>query len=72
VPWAIRGPHWDAGVLPDEPRRDPELDRCAHCGVELDETRVLLVHHRGEHRIADAFCSSDHLSDWAKAGGRWR
>jgi hypothetical protein len=30
------------------------------------------VHHRGEHRIADAFCGADHLRDWAQAGGRWR
>jgi hypothetical protein len=72
VPWAIQGPHWDAGVLPDRPRADPELDRCAHCGAAVDDTRVLLVHHRGEHRIADAFCTSDHLLEWAKAGGRWR
>jgi hypothetical protein len=33
---------------------------------------VVLVRHRGEHRIPDAFCSADHLASWAKAGGRWR
>jgi hypothetical protein len=33
---------------------------------------VLLVRHRGEHRVADGFCSVDHLNEWAKAGGRWR
>jgi hypothetical protein len=33
--------------------------------------RVVLVRHRGEHRIPDAFCSPDHMSEWAKAGGRW-
>jgi hypothetical protein len=33
---------------------------------------VLLVRHRGEHRIPDAFCSLDHAAEWAKAGGRWR
>jgi hypothetical protein len=31
-----------------------------------------LIRHRGEHRIADAFCGTDHLLEWAKAGGRWR
>ena len=31
-----------------------------------------LVRHRGEHRIADGFCSVDHMADWAKSGGRWR
>lgn len=72
VPWGIQGPHWDAGALPDPPAADPELDHCAECGDTVDDTRVLLVHHRGEHRIADAFCNSDHLLTWAKQGGRWR
>ncbi|HMJ01804.1 MAG TPA: hypothetical protein VK506_02620 [Conexibacter sp.] len=72
VPWAMQGPHWEAGVLEAPVRADPELDRCAQCGQAVDDTRVLLVHHRGEHRIADAFCTSDHLLEWAKAGGRWR
>jgi hypothetical protein len=72
VPWAIQGPHWDAGTLPEPPREEPALSRCAHCGAALDDTRVLLVHHRGEHRIADAFCTTDHLKAWASAGGRWR
>ena len=31
----------------------------------------MLVRHRGEHRIADDFCSADHMLEWAKAGGRW-
>jgi hypothetical protein len=72
VPWAIQGPHWDAGVLPEQPVDEPALSRCAHCGADVDDTRVLLVHHRGEHRIADAFCTTDHLRAWAIAGGRWR
>jgi hypothetical protein len=72
VPWAIQGPHWGAGALPSRPDRDEDLGRCAQCGAAVDETRVVLVHHRGEHRIADAFCTSDHLLVWAKAGGRWR
>lgn len=72
VPWAMQGPHWEAGVLGERVRADPELDRCAECGAAVDDTRVLLVHHRGEHRIADAFCTTDHLLAWAKAGGRWR
>jgi hypothetical protein len=33
---------------------------------------VLLVRHRGAHRIGDAFCGTPHLLEWAKAGGRWR
>ena len=72
VPWAIQGAHWEPGRLlePDEP--DDGLGRCVHCGGALGDRRVLLVRHRGEHRIADAFCGTDHLLEWAKAGGRWR
>lgn len=73
IPWAIQGPHWDAGVLDEPVGDDPTLQRCAHCEAELDEeTRVLLVRHRGEYRVADAFCTTDHLRAWATAGGRWR
>jgi hypothetical protein len=45
---------------------------CAECGTALGDQGVELVRHRGEHRIADAFCSVEHLAGWAKAGGRWR
>ncbi len=45
---------------------------CSQCGEELGEVRVLLVRHRGEHRVSDGFCTVDHLADWAKAGGRWQ
>lgn len=72
VPWAIQGPHCEAGPL-DEPERVDEAPlTCAQCGRELDEVHVLLVRHRGEHRIGDDFCSTDHMAAWAKAGGRWR
>ena len=72
VPWVIQGAHWDPGriVPPGEP--DDGLGRCAHCGGPLGDRRVLIVRHRGEHRIADAFCGIDHLMAWAKAGGRWQ
>ncbi|MDO8210405.1 hypothetical protein [Conexibacter sp. CPCC 206217] len=72
VPWAIQGPHWGAGTLTPQPREEPALRACAHCGEPLDDTRVLLVRHRGEYRIADAFCTTDHLRAWATAGGRWQ
>ncbi len=67
VPWAIQGAHWEAGS-------PPELEvprRCARCDAELGEVHVLLVRHRGEDRIPDAFCSVDHMREWATAGGRW-
>ena len=48
-----------------------EPDDCARCGAPLGDVRVVLVRHRGEHRIPDAFCSVDHMADWAKSGGRW-
>jgi len=71
VPWAIQDAHWDPGAL-DEPRGvDEEASECAHCGEPLGDVHILLVRHRGEHRIPDAFCSVDHLLAWAKAGGRY-
>jgi hypothetical protein len=38
----------------------------------VDDLHLLLLRHRGEARVADDFCSVDHLLEWAKAGGRWR
>jgi hypothetical protein len=67
VPWAMQGPRWQAG----EAGGSTEALDCARCGAALGDVRLVLVRHRGEHRIADAFCSVDHLADWAKSGGRW-
>ena len=72
VPWAIRGPHWEAGEPDEAPGLGESLRECAHCEASLGDVRLLLVRHRGEARIPDAFCSVDHLAAWAKAGGRWR
>ena len=72
VPWAIQGPHWEAGDPPEPAGLTDSLEACSQCGEKLGDVHVLLVRHRGEHRIPDAFCSVDHLEDWAKAGGRWR
>ena len=72
VPWAIQDAHWDAGALDEPPELDARPTRCAHCDAELGDVHVLLVRHRGEYRIPDAFCSVDHLLAWAKAGGRWQ
>ncbi len=70
VPWLIRGPQWSFGrVLAPT---DNGLGRCAWCASPLSTGTVLLVRHRAEHRIADAFCDAEHLLEWAKAGGRWR
>ena len=71
VPWAIQGAHWEPGEI-EEPRDIAgSIDSCARCGETLSDVRLVLVRHRGEHRIPDGFCCVDHLSDWAKAGGRW-
>jgi hypothetical protein len=72
VPWAMQGPHWEAGTEAEPAQLAAALDSCAQCGAELGDVRVTLVRHRGEHRIPDAFCSVEHAADWAKAGGRWR
>src|SRR5690242_4795455 len=71
VPWAMQGAHWEPGAGPAAGGEE-ELDKCAHCAAPLDDVRVILTRHRGEHRIPDAFCSVDHLATWAKAGGRYR
>ena len=72
VPWAMQGAHWEAGEGDEPPGLTAQLHACAHCGSELGDVRVVLVRHRGEHRIPDAFCSVGHAAGWAKAGGRWR
>jgi hypothetical protein len=72
VPWAIQGPHWDAGTLPEPTGLESSIDACAQCNGDLPDTYVLLIRHRGEHRVPDAFCSVDHLRQWAAAGGRWQ
>ena len=70
VPWGIRGARWDPGEMA-EPEGTDSHTECAHCGKELGEAHVVLVRHRDAHRIPDAFCSADHMVEWAKAGGRW-
>ncbi len=69
VPWVIQGARWEAGsiVAPDA-----GSDSCASCQAPLDDGRVILIRHRGEHRISDAFCGPEHMRQWAGAGGRWR
>jgi len=72
VPWVMQGAHWEPGTIPEIDEDAIGLGVCAHCGDELGDPRVLLVRHRGEHRIADVFCELEHLLDWTKRGGRWR
>jgi hypothetical protein len=69
VPWAIRGAHWEAAAA--EVAVPPGVAECAHCGERLGDAPVLLVRERGEARVADGFCSVEHLLAWAKAGGRY-
>jgi hypothetical protein len=71
VPWAIQGAHWDAGEA-DETDLRATPSSCSHCGAELGDVHALLVRHRGEVHVPDAFCSVEHLTTWAKAGGRWQ
>ncbi|HVW16700.1 MAG TPA: hypothetical protein VHB30_00485 [Solirubrobacteraceae bacterium] len=71
VPWLLRGASWEAGSGLEPGDDDAGLGRCALCGERLGEERVLLVRHRGAHRIADGFCGTEHMLTWAKSGGRW-
>jgi hypothetical protein len=68
----MQGSHWEAGEVLEPGDLAGALTECAHCGAALGERHLRLVRHRGEHRIPDGFCSADHLTAWAKAGGRWR
>jgi hypothetical protein len=69
VPWVIRGAHWEAATA--EIAVPPGVVECAQCGARLGDAPVLLVRERGEARVADGFCSVEHLLAWAKAGGRY-
>jgi hypothetical protein len=72
VPWAQQGAHWEAGMPVEPAAATARHDACAQCGKSLDDVYVLLIRHRGEHRVPDAFCSAAHMAEWAKGGGRWR
>ena len=72
VPWAFQGAHWMADESEAPNSIADAIDTCAQCGDPLDDVRVMLIRHRGEHRIPDGFCSVDHAAAWARAGGRWR
>jgi hypothetical protein len=72
IPWSIQGAHWEVGEMTEPAALGEVVSQCSHCGAQLGDARVLLVHHRGEHRVTDAFCGVDHMSQWAKAGGRWQ
>ena len=72
VAWAANNGAWRAGALLDEDDTGEGLGRCVQCGDGLSYGRVLLVRQRGPLRIGDAFCSIEHASAWAEAGGRWR
>jgi hypothetical protein len=72
VPWAIQGAHWEAGEIVEPSGIAESLDSCSHCGAALGDVCLVVVRHRGEHRIPDGFCSVDHMAAWAKSGGRWR
>jgi hypothetical protein len=58
IPWAIKGSHWGAGGLTEPAGTEQPPSRCSHCAAQLGEVYVLLVRHRGGHRIADGFCSA--------------
>ncbi len=71
IPWAIQEAHWEAGTLTEPASLDEGPLQCSQCSAELGDVHVLLVRHRGEHRVVDAFCSVGHMEEWAKAGGRY-
>ena len=71
VPWAISGPHWAPGQPVEPPGIPGSAQACVRCEAPLNDVSLVLVRHRGEHRIPDGFCSVAHLREWAQAGGRY-
>jgi hypothetical protein len=69
VPWVLRGARWEIAERANP--ADPGPERCSHCGATLTDAGLLLVRHRGDHRVRDGFCSPEHLRAWAAKGGRW-
>jgi len=55
VPWEMTGAKWEQGGAEE--------------GAAPD--RIVLVRHRGEHRITEEFPSAAEMAAWAKAGGPW-
>jgi hypothetical protein len=72
IPWLIKGARWDEPGAGAAGTGADAVEQCSWCDAALGAERVLLVRHRGEHRIGDGFCDLDHLGAWAKAGGRFR
>ncbi len=71
VPWVMAGAQLGAAAEAGD-ESDLGLGVCAQCGADLEGDAVLLVRHRGAHRIGDGFCDVEHLASWAKRGGRFR
>lgn len=72
VPWAMSGAAFETAPAVPDRESDLGLGVCAECGADLEADAVLLVRHRGQHRIGDGFCDVPHLTSWAKNGGRFR
>jgi hypothetical protein len=72
VPWVMSGPVFETTSGASAGESDLGLGVCAQCGADLEADAVVLVRHRGPHRIGDGFCDVDHLGTWAKRGGRFR
>ena len=72
VPWAIQGPIGRPASRASRWARPPRTTSARTAATSSQDTHLLLVRHRAEHRIPDRFCNVAHLLEWAKEGGRWR
>ena len=62
----------DGPVEPDDGFRLSERPGGRRAAFRRHEhVSLLLVCHRGEHRVPDGFCSVQHPREWAQAGGRY-
>lgn len=69
VPFLMQKDQWHIWEGVRVPDGAPELSTAS--GNELGEDALYLVHHRGEHRIADSFDGKEEVLQWARAGGHF-
>lgn len=69
VPFLMQKDQWHIQEGIELPPDAPAVSTAT--GEELEKNALYLVHHRGEHRITDAFNGKEELLEWAKAGGHF-
>ncbi|MFV0407440.1 MAG: hypothetical protein ACK5LN_11600, partial [Propioniciclava sp.] len=69
VPFLMEKDQWHIWKNVHVPEGAPSTSSAT--GGDLGDNALYLVHHRDQHRIADAFQGKDDLLEWAQAGGHF-